>query len=146
MPALHTALSRLSADLGDRHLATEVALAAACTASQPAAYGFLAGDGPAGAALAAPLFSTTRGAAGIYVSDLWVAPEARGTGLGRHLLAHAARFAADRWGARFLKLSVYGETDAALAFYHRLGFADTPRDRWLVLAGAPMTDLMEATG
>lgn len=143
MAALHQALSQLSADLGDRHVATEAALARACTAPQPAAYGFLAGNGTQGAALAAPLFSTTRGDAGLYVSDLWVAPAARGTGLGRRILAHVARFGADRWGASFLKLSVYGENAAALAFYDRLGFADTPRDRWLVLAGAALDRLTE---
>lgn len=145
MAALHAGLSRLSDELGDRHRATEAALAQACTAPQPAAYGFVAGDGPEGAALAAPLFSTTRGAAGLYVSDLWVAPAARGTGLGRRLLAHVARFGADRWGASFLRLSVYGENAAALAFYDRLGFADTPRDRWLVLAGAALDSLTEGT-
>lgn len=145
MAALHAALTQLSADLGDRHGATMAALAAACSGPHPAAYGFLAGDGPEGAALAAPLFSTTRGAAGLYVSDLWVAPAARGTGLGRRILAHVARFGADRWGATFIRLSAYGENAGALAFYDRLGFAETPRDRWLVLAGAAMDRLKEGS-
>jgi len=146
MPALNAALTRLSADLGDRHVATEAALTMACTGPRPACYGFLAGPGPEGAALAAPLFSTTRGMAGLYVSDLWVAAEARGTGLGRRLLAHVARFGADNWGAGFLKLSVYDDNADALAFYGRLGFSGIPRDRVLMLAGAALADLTKGTG
>ena len=142
MPALHRALCRLSDDLGDAHRADVAALDRACAGPAPAAYGFLAGPGPEGAALASPLFSTTRGVAGVYVSDLWVADGRRGTGLGRRLLAHVARFGAGRWGAGFLKLSVYAENADALAFYDRLGFDRADRDRTLLLGGDAFDTLM----
>jgi hypothetical protein len=51
MPALHRALCRLSDDLGDAHRADAAALDRACAGPAPAAYGFLAGPGPEGAAL-----------------------------------------------------------------------------------------------
>jgi len=142
MPALHRALCRLSGDLGDAHRADVAALDRACTGPAPAAHGFLAGPGPEAAALVSPLFSTTRGMAGVYVSDLWVSDDRRGTGLGRRLLSHVARFGAGRWGAGFLRLSVYAENADALAFYDRLGFDRVERDRTLLLGGDAFDTLM----
>ncbi len=60
-----------------------------------------------GAATYSPVFSTKRAATGLFVSDLWVAAEARGLGLGRRLLATAHKLAAREWGAAYLKLAVY---------------------------------------
>lgn len=73
-------------------------------------------------------FSTTRAQPGVYVQDLWVAPEARGTRLGARLLAAVARAGA-AWGARYLALTTHGGNETARAFYTRLGFepqGDTP--------------------
>jgi ribosomal protein S18 acetylase RimI-like enzyme len=141
MPALHRALAALSADLGDSHQAGPAALAAACQGPRAFALALIAGHGPQGAALAAPVFSTTRGGAGAYVSDLWVAPERRGGGLGRALLAEVARIGARRWGAHFLKLSVYDRAAGARAFYARLGFRIQPGERPAILEGAPLAAL-----
>jgi ribosomal protein S18 acetylase RimI-like enzyme len=67
-------------------------------------------------------FSTWRGANGVFVIDLFVQPEHRGAGLGRRLLAEAARLGLSR-GAAFMRLDVEPDNHAALRFYGRLGFA-----------------------
>ena len=124
-PALNAALSRLSADLGDAHHADTADLAAAGWGENPAFRAQLAQAGvqTVGVALYSPLFSTVRGGAGVYVSDLWVAPGRRSGGLGRQLLAAALADGHDRWAARFIKLAVYDDNAMARAFYDRLGFA-----------------------
>ncbi|SEL43048.1 Acetyltransferase (GNAT) family protein [Roseovarius azorensis] len=120
---LDGALRALSADLGDTHSAGLDALRAALTGEIPAAYGVLALDeGLIGAALFGPLFSTVRGAAGVYVSDLWVDRAARGRGLGRALLAQAARRAGVLWRAEWMTLAVYAHSPDSRRFYERLGF------------------------
>lgn len=66
-------------------------------------------------------FSTWRGCMGVYLQDLFVDSELRGTGLGRRLLAATARMAvAD--GATHLRLSVATDNAAARDFYQHLGF------------------------
>ena len=75
---------------------------------------------------ASPVFSTTRGGTGLYVSDLWVDGEARGEGLGQRLLAASLDLAPDSWTPIFLKLAVYHDNPDARRFYERLGFA--PRE------------------
>ncbi|MFC6658398.1 GNAT family N-acetyltransferase [Roseibium salinum] len=81
------------------------------------------GDGRTlGVLLASPVFSTTRGGAGLYVSDLWVAGEARGASLGERLLAAAPDHAPKSWTVTFLKLAVYQDNPRARGFYERLGF------------------------
>lgn len=82
----------------------------------------LADASPAGLALYFPTFSTTRGAPGVYVQDLYVAPGARGRGLGRRLLQAACRHAAADWAATHLTLTVYADNEAAQGFYLGLGF------------------------
>lgn len=148
MPDLARALEALSTHMGDTHRATEEALARACLGAFPACHGFLARSGTdvAGAALVSPVFSTTRGAPGAYVSDLWVADEFRGRGLGRRLLCVAGEFAARNWRARFLKLTVYAENAGARAFYERLGFEVAERDRACLLGDAGFDDLMGEAG
>jgi ribosomal protein S18 acetylase RimI-like enzyme len=60
-------------------------------------------------------FSTWRGANGVFVVDLFVAPDRRGRGLGRRLLAEAARRGRRR-GAAFMRLDVEPDNEAALRF------------------------------
>jgi ribosomal protein S18 acetylase RimI-like enzyme len=60
--------------------------------------------------------------AGIY--QMWVAPEARGTGLGRRLLDEAARWARER-GAGTLHLSVTEGNGPAIRLYESAGFRFT---------------------
>ncbi len=103
-------------------------------------------DGEAvGAALVSPVFSTSKGAAGVYVSDLWVAASTRGSGLGRRLLREVATFGESRWRARFLKLTVYADNARARAFYEHLGFAFAEADQTMLLAGREFETLTRTT-
>jgi ribosomal protein S18 acetylase RimI-like enzyme len=121
---LEEALAALSADLGDAHAPQQAQLARAVLGPAPSAHGLLAvREGRTmGAALFSPVYSTVRAAAGVHVSDLWVAPQARGHGLGRALLAEVARAGAGLWAADWLKLAVYDHSRESQAFYRRLGF------------------------
>lgn len=124
---LEAALRALSADLSERYATDSATLAGAVLGARPAAYGLLAqqGDQTLGAALFSPVFSTVRGGAGVYVSDLWVSAQARGQGLGTRLLARIAREGHARWQAIWLKLAVYEHSHGAQQFYARLGFEPT---------------------
>jgi len=134
---LNAALRALSDELGDRHSARDTDLAAALFCDPPAAHALVAEaageDALAGIVMFSPQFSTTRGAAGLYVSDLWIAPAWRGTGLGRRLLATACDQGKARWGAAFLCLKAYADASHARRFYRRLGFTETTDTHHLTL-------------
>ena len=97
-----------------------------------------------GAALFSPVFSTVRGGASAYVSDLWVAPEARGQALGTAQLAAVAERTRIDWNASFIKLVSYSNNNEALRFYARLGFASLRGETGLTLSGAPLAALAQA--
>lgn len=80
------------------------------------------GGNPIGFCLYFPSFSSWRGEPGVYVQDLYVAEAARGTGLGRRLLAETAHRMRGQ-GARYLRLSVSSHNAAAREFYHASGLA-----------------------
>ena len=127
VPRLRAALASLAQTMGDPFEASEADLSRVLHGPAPLARAQLAEAGPgglAGGTLYTPIFSTIRGAAGIYVSDLWTSAEARGQGLGPRLLAAALADAAAVWGASFLKLQVYDDNPHARRFYDRLGFAE----------------------
>jgi GNAT superfamily N-acetyltransferase len=85
-------------------------------------------DGKACAfALWFPNYSTWEGRAGLYLEDLYVAPWARGRGVGERLVVAIAGIAVAQ-GARRLDFNVL-DWNPARAFYHRLGI--THRDDWL---------------
>ncbi len=77
-------------------------------------------------------FSSWRGAPGVYVQDIYVSSDLRGTGLGRKLM-QAVTETARTWGATYCKLSVYGDNEPAQAFYQRLGFRISDTECVLVL-------------
>lgn len=140
---LDAALRQLSADLGDPHSAELDALRTGLKGTIPAAYGLLALEGDLiGAALFGPMFSTVRGAAGVYVSDLWVTEAARGKGLGRALLSQVARRAGILWRAEWMMLAVYAHTPASRRFYERLGFEAQDSVTQMRLPQAAMRRLM----
>lgn len=133
---LDTALRALSEELGDQHPVSIELLEQAAFAPTPAFYALLALDTKnvlSGAVAFSPVLSTTLAATGLYVSDLWVAQSARGHGLGKHLLAHAADVSQARWGAKFLKLSVYDDAHRARQFYDRLGLKARQGETTLIL-------------
>ena len=75
-------------------------------------------------------FSTFEGRPGIYLEDLFVRPEARGSGLGKALLIHLAKLCKERDCAR-LEWSVLDWNDPAIQFYKSLGAK--PMDEWTVM-------------
>lgn len=82
---------------------------------------------PAGFALWFHTFSTFEGRPGIYLEDLFVEPEARGSGLGRALLTRLAALAVEKGGAR-LEWSVLDWNELGKGFYRSIGAA--PVDGW----------------
>ncbi|MEN9926500.1 MAG: hypothetical protein RL268_2626 [Pseudomonadota bacterium] len=75
-------------------------------------------------------FSTFEGRPGIYLEDLFVRPEARGSGLGKALLSHLAALAVERDCAR-LEWSVLDWNEPAIGFYKKLGAR--LMDEWTVM-------------
>ena len=72
-------------------------------------------------------FSTWTGKHGIYLEDLYVRPEHRGSGFGRALLVELARLCVERGYAR-LEWWVLDWNEPALRFYSSLGA--TSMDEW----------------
>lgn len=116
-------------------------LRGALFAAAPAAYAHVATvDGrPAGFALWFLNFSTWEGSHGIYLEDLYVRPEARGTGLGRALLATLAGICVERGYPR-LDWAVL-DWNPARDFYHAIGAEH--QSEWLPyrLTGAALAAL-----
>lgn len=75
---------------------------------------------PAGFALFFHNFSTFNGRHGLYLEDLYVSPEFRGSGLGKLLLANLASIAEGR-GCKRLEWWVLDNNTPAIDFYHSLG-------------------------
>ncbi len=84
---------------------------------------------PLGFALFFHNFSTFEGRPGIYLEDLFVAPEARGKGAGKALLARLAALAIERDCAR-VEWAVLNWNTPAIDFYRSLGAR--PMDEWTV--------------
>lgn len=93
-----------------------------------------------GFALYYPDFSSLRGRAGVMLQDIFVRPAARGTGLGRALLAEVMADAAD-WEAAFLTLMLDRSNDNARAFYARHGFVVRGDYDLMILEGAGLAAL-----
>ena len=72
-------------------------------------------------------FSTFEGKPGVYLEDLFVRPEARGSGLGKALLKQLAALAVERDCAR-LEWWVLDWNEPAIQFYKKLGAK--PMDEW----------------
>jgi GNAT superfamily N-acetyltransferase len=85
---------------------------------------------PQGFALFFHNFSTFEGRPGVYLEDLFVRPQARGSGLGKALLAALAQIAIERDCAR-LEWSVLDWNDPAIQFYKALGAK--AMDEWTVM-------------
>jgi GNAT superfamily N-acetyltransferase len=113
-------------------LMTEAQLTAALFGDAPALFGHvaLADDGEvAGLALWFLSFSTWRGTHGIYLEDLYVSPEHRGSGLGRELLRTLAQECVDRGWSR-LEWTVLDWNTPSIEFYRAAGAV--PMDEWTV--------------
>ncbi|MGV7122017.1 N-acetyltransferase family protein [Sphingopyxis sp. 550A] len=75
-------------------------------------------------------FSTFEGRPGLYLEDLFVRPAARGSGLGKALLAYLAKLCTERDCAR-LEWSVLDWNAPAIGFYKGLGAK--LMDEWTVM-------------
>jgi GNAT superfamily N-acetyltransferase len=89
---------------------------------QPAAYALVAESekGVVGFALYFRNFSTWEGVHGLYLEDLYVMPEYRGSGLGKSLLMSLAEVAVERDYAR-LEWAVLDWNQPTIDFYRSLG-------------------------
>ncbi|MDF7775149.1 GNAT family N-acetyltransferase [Sphingomonas sp. AOB5] len=82
---------------------------------------------PKGFALYFQTFSTFEGRPGIWLEDLFVEPDARGSGLGRALLSKLAQLVVERGGAR-LEWAVLDWNELGKGFYRTIGAA--PVEGW----------------
>lgn len=106
----------------DQVVATEALLHEAMFKGVPAAEAVIAEqhEVPIGLALYFFNFSTWSGLRGLYLEDLYVMPQARGSGAGTALLRHLAGVAIDRGCARF-DWAVLDWNRPALDFYKAMG-------------------------
>ena len=136
LPRLRAMLQALSDDDGgDYQVGSESALTQALFAPAPLIFALIADQGMA---FYYPDFSTHRGEPGVYIQDLYVTPQARGTGLARALLVAVMRHQA--WGARFMTLGVSPENVAATRFYSKTGFTRRGYDM-MIVEGSSLEDL-----
>jgi GNAT superfamily N-acetyltransferase len=133
--------------LAHEAVATEAGMSEQLFGTRPAAEVVMAEvDGqPAGFALFFQNFSTFLGQPGLYLEDLFVRPQYRGLGLGRRLMVHLARLAAERGYGRF-EWSVLDWNEPAIRFYRSLGAVG--QDEWTVqrLTGDALRALASAGG
>jgi len=135
-PADVPVIRRLIAELAayerepDSARATEEQLRTALFGEQPAVHALIAEDASgtaAGFAVWFRSFSTWEGVHGIYLEDLFVLPEQRGSGLGRDLLIALARIAVHHGYARF-EWWVLNWNTPSIDFYRALGAV--AQDEW----------------
>lgn len=128
MVALTHALADYEKAPDECHL-TDEQLHTALFGPAPALFGHVAEvDGEVvGFALWFLSFSTWRGVHGLYLEDLFVRPEHRGSGLGRALLAALARECVDHGYERF-EWSVLNWNTPSIEFYRSVGAV--PMDEW----------------
>jgi ribosomal protein S18 acetylase RimI-like enzyme len=125
----------------------EAMLAHALFGEEPSAFARIAtvGDVVAGMALYYRSYSTWTGLPGIYLEDLYVRPEHRGSGLGKALLASLARTVVDEGYGR-LEWSVLDWNEPAIDFYRSIGATAT--DEWTRyrLAGSALKEFASFDG
>jgi len=89
-------------------------------------------------------FSTFLARPGLYLEDLYVRPAHRGRGLGKALLEHLGRLAAERGCGRF-EWSVLDWNADAIAFYEKLGATVLPDWRICRISGERLAHFSGAT-
>lgn len=85
-------------------------------------------DQPIGFAVYFFSYSTWLGRNGLYLEDLYVSPDARGSGAGKALLKQLAREAVAK-GCGRMEWSVLDWNEPAIAFYKSIGAL--PQDEWI---------------
>lgn len=129
----------------DKVVATEPMLHEALFSTPPAAEALIAeADGePVGLALFFHNFSTWTGWRGLYLEDLYVTPEARGTGVGKALLKRLAQIAVERGCGRF-EWAVLDWNTPAQEFYKAMGASIMDDWRICRMSGDALTDFAAA--
>lgn len=127
----------VTSELLDRHLFAEGAnaeLLVGCVAGEICGY-----------ALYFHNFSSFMGRPGMYLEDIYVAPQARGAGLGKALLLDVVRTAVER-GCPRCDWVVLDWNERAQRFYDALGAQ--PLKEWMLyrMDAAAMQALLEKTG
>jgi len=115
----------------DEALMTEQQLHTALFGESPKLFGHVAvvDEQVVGMAVWFLNFSTWRGTHGVYLEDLYVQPEHRGTGLGRELLRTLAAVCVEHGYSR-LEWSVLDWNAPSIEFYQAAGAV--PMDEWTV--------------
>jgi GNAT superfamily N-acetyltransferase len=101
------------------------------------------GDGePAGFAIFFPIYSTFKANWGLYLEDLYVRPEHRGSGLGLALMRRVAGEAVTRGCVR-MEWQVLNWNRLAIDFYERLGASSMDDWTTMRLTGDPLRSLAD---
>ena len=144
---VHSMVLQLAESTVDRSKVTSRAsdFAAAMSGDNPAIHVLIAerGGRPIGITILFLTFSTWRGTRGVYVQDIFVAPDARGGGLGKKMLAAAAKWAASQ-GADHLRLSVDRDNAAAQSFYAAIGLTYRDDEMMYQISGEALDALEDA--
>ena len=136
--AMHGMVQALAQGQGqaDKYQGSAAALARHGFGAEPAFFARIATDGDLAVGLVLYFweFSTWRAQRGVYIQDLFVNPELRGTGLGKRLLLAAAEHGHEV-DAAYLRLTVDKANLQAAGFYQRLGFRVMEEDILMLLQG-----------
>lgn len=148
VPAILELIQALAAyeRLSDDCIATEAKLRATLFGAAPAAEVILAqldGGEIAGFALFCSNYSTFLAQPGIWLEDLFVRPQHRGTGIGQALLAHLAALAVKRDCGR-VEWAVLDWNTASIGFYESLGARAMNEWTTFRLTGDAMTALAQS--
>lgn len=100
-------------------------------------------DQPLGLVLAYRAYATDLGNRGLYVSELYVEPAARGAGAGRALMQAVAEHGRDL-GCGWIGWDVWTENKGAYAFYENLGARHRDDVSLMVLEGSALEALISA--
>ena len=88
-------------------------------------------------------YSTWLGKHGLYLEDLYVSPQHRGSGAGKALLKHLAKITVTNGCGRF-EWSVLDWNEPAIGFYQSIGAK--PQDEWVAyrLTGKALEELADS--
>jgi ribosomal protein S18 acetylase RimI-like enzyme len=75
-----------------------------------------------------------------FIWGVYVAPEARGKGVGALIVVHALEYAATTLGTRQVNLGVNTKNLAALSLYKKLGFVEYGLERGYLIVGGVLQD------
>lgn len=123
-------------------LATESDICDSLFGKDATAHGLICshGDEPIGFAVYFYNYSTWLGKSGLYLEDLYILPEYRGSGAGKILFKHLAKIAVAKGCGRF-EWSVLDWNEPAIRFYESLGAKS--QEEWIIyrLAGEDLVKL-----